>query len=57
MLSLKVKVLTGTTAAERMCASWIGASILGSLGSFQQLWVSRAEWEEEGASAMHKKCP
>jgi len=47
MLSLKVKVLTGTTSAERQHASWIGGSILGSLGSFQQLWMSRAEYEEE----------
>mmetsp|Transcript_45973 Transcript_45973/g.107350 ORF Transcript_45973/g.107350 Transcript_45973/m.107350 type:complete len:508 (+) Transcript_45973:93-1616(+) len=57
MLSLKVKVLTGTTSAERQHASWIGGSILGSLGSFQQLWMSRAEYEEEGPSSIHRKCP
>jgi len=35
---------------ERRFAAWIGASILTSLGSFQQMWLGRAEYEESGAS-------
>eukprot|EP00983_Pelagomonas_calceolata_P016071 508127-Pelagomonas_calceolata.AAC.1 len=34
-----------------------GGSILASLGSFQQLWMSRKEYEEHGASLIHRKCP
>lgn len=26
-------------------------------GSFQQMWVSRAEYTEQGASVIDKKCP
>ena len=34
-----------------------GGSILASLGSFQQMWMSKAEFEEHGASLIHKKAP
>lgn len=33
---------------ERRYSSWVGGSILGCLGSFQQLWVSKQEYEESG---------
>ncbi|KAI9226816.1 MAG: actin family [Piptocephalis tieghemiana] len=41
---------------DRRFSAWLGGSILGSLGSFQQMWVGRAEWEEGGASVLEKKC-
>ena len=41
---------------EREFSSWIGASVLASLGTFQQMWVSKAEYEEEGPSAVERKC-
>lgn len=34
---------------ERQHAAWVGGSILGICGSFQQLWLNRAEYEELGA--------
>ena len=37
--------------------SFIGGSILGSLGTFHQLWISRAEYEECGKAIVEKKCP
>ena len=40
---------------ERQYASWIGGSILGICGSFQQLWLSKAEYEEFGPSIIRKK--
>ncbi|OQR96631.1 actin-like protein [Achlya hypogyna] len=46
--SLKVRI-TQTTPVERKFSTWIGGSILASLGSFQQLWVSKREFEERGA--------
>ena len=39
------------------CISCAGGSILASLGSFQQMWMSKAEFEEHGASMIHKKAP
>jgi len=33
---------------ERLNAAWIGGSILSICGSFQQMWISRQEWEEHG---------
>ena len=42
---------------ERIFSTWIGGSILASLGSFQQLWMSKAEYEEQGAQGILRKCP
>lgn len=42
--------------SERLFGAWIGGSILASLGTFQQMWVSRTEWEEEGAAVLERKC-
>ena len=41
---------------ERKYSVWIGGSILASLSTFQQLWVTRKEYEEYGPSMIHKKC-
>ncbi|XP_062158094.1 actin-related protein 4 isoform X1 [Alnus glutinosa] len=53
----RVKVLASGNATERRFSVWIGGSILASLGSFQQMWFSRAEYEEHGASYIQRKCP
>ena len=50
-INLKVK-----GANERKFSAWIGASILAGLSSFQQMWITKAEYEESGASVIHKKC-
>ena len=54
---VKPKVIASRNSVERTCASWIGASILTSLGSFQQLWLSRAEYEEYGATMGTQRFP
>merc|ERR1712087_61822 len=56
-MSMKVKLLSASAPAERRFAVWIGGSILASLGSFQQLWMSKQEYNELGVSAIHRKCP
>lgn len=33
---------------ERQYSAWIGGSILASLGTFHQLWISRAEYQVSG---------
>jgi actin-related protein len=54
---VKPKVVASRFSVERSCASWIGGSILTSLGSFQQLWLSRAEYEEYGAVLAIQRFP
>lgn len=44
------------SASERRFSSWIGGSIMASLGSFQQLWISKSEFEEHGAAIVSRRC-
>ncbi|KAJ6371632.1 hypothetical protein OIU77_002030 [Salix suchowensis] len=53
----RVKVLASGNATERRFSVWIGGSILASLGSFQQTWFSKSEYEEHGVSYVQRKCP
>ncbi len=41
---------------ERKYSVWIGGSILASLSTFQQMWISKDEYEEAGPSIVHRKC-
>jgi actin-related protein len=41
---------------ERMCAAWIGGTVLSSLGTFQQQWISKAEFGELGSRSVDVKC-
>jgi actin-related protein len=41
---------------ERMCAAWIGGAVLSSLGTFQQQWISKAEYSELGSRSVEVKC-
>nr|CAB3478939.1 unnamed protein product [Digitaria exilis] len=51
--SMKVKVVA---PPERKYSVWIGGSILASLSTFQQMWISKAEYDESGPSIVHMKC-
>ncbi|CAL9098148.1 unnamed protein product [Musa textilis] len=51
--SMKIKVVA---PPERKCSVWIGGSILASLSTFQQMWVSKGEYEESGPAIVHRKC-
>eukprot|EP00656_Telonema_subtile_P000534 TRINITY_DN10245_c0_g1_i1.p1 TRINITY_DN10245_c0_g1~~TRINITY_DN10245_c0_g1_i1.p1 ORF type:complete len:408 (-),score=125.39 TRINITY_DN10245_c0_g1_i1:86-1309(-) len=55
--SQKIKVVATGVNAERRFSAWIGGSILASLGTFHQLWISKAEYDEEGAHLVEKRCP
>ena len=50
---VRVKVVA---PSERKYSVWIGGSILASLSSFQQMWVSKEEYDECGPSIVHRKC-
>ncbi|KAG8832524.1 NuA4 histone acetyltransferase subunit [Serendipita sp. 400] len=41
----KVKLSASGNVVERQYSAWIGGSILASLGTFHQLWISRAEYQ------------
>jgi len=55
--NMRLKLVSNNQASERRYSSWIGGSILASLGSFQQMWVSKQEYEESGKTIVEKKCP
>ena len=52
----KIKIHAAGNTTERKSSSWLGGSILASLGTFHQLWVSRKEYEEFGDSIVHRRC-
>lgn len=40
---------------QRTFSTWLGGSILGSLGSFQQMWISKEEFKEKHSfSLLHR---
>ncbi|KAL0266112.1 UNVERIFIED_CONTAM: hypothetical protein PYX00_011828 [Menopon gallinae] len=51
--SMKIKVVA---PPERKYSVWIGGSILASLSTFQQMWVTKKEYDEDGPSIVHRKC-
>ncbi|CAG9314384.1 ARP4_1 [Blepharisma stoltei] len=55
--NMKVKLIAPQSTIERRFSSWIGGSILASLGSFQQMWMSKQEYDEHGAILIERKCP
>lgn len=52
----RVKIQAAGLTAERRFGSWIGGSILGSLGTFHQMWISKAEYAEYGVGIIEKRC-
>ena len=51
--TMKIKVVA---PPERKYSVWIGGSILASLSTFQQMWISKSEYDEAGPSIVHRKC-
>jgi hypothetical protein len=41
---------------ERRFTAWIGGSILSHLPTFSKMWVSAAEYQEEGAGVVSGDC-
>ncbi len=50
--SLKIEIV----APETKYSAWRGGSILASLSTFQQMWISTEEYAEFGPSVVHRKC-
>ncbi|BGP40213.1 Actin-related protein 4 [Rhodotorula kratochvilovae] len=51
----KIKIHAPASAAERVHTSWLGGSILASLGTFHQLWIGKDEYQEIGTSVVHRR--
>merc|ERR1711871_943910 len=51
--TMKIKVVA---PPERKYSVWIGGSILSSLSTFQQMWISKQEYDESGPTIVHHKC-
>jgi len=51
--TMKIKVVA---PPERKYSVWIGGSILSSLSTFQQMWISKVEYDESGPTIVHRKC-
>ncbi|TKR80963.1 hypothetical protein L596_014927 [Steinernema carpocapsae] len=54
--TIKLRVSSLPTLVERRFSAWIGGSIVGSLGTFQQMWISKSEYGESGRNIVEKKC-
>ncbi|CAG8793344.1 12776_t:CDS:2 [Gigaspora margarita] len=50
------KEITALAPSKRKYSVWIGGSILASLSTFQQMWISKQEYDESGPSIVHRKC-
>ncbi|XP_032131507.1 actin, muscle [Sapajus apella] len=51
--SMKIKIIV---PPEHKYFVWIDGSILASLSTFQQMWISKQEYNESGPSIVHRKC-
>ncbi|KAL5009329.1 hypothetical protein ScPMuIL_014910 [Solemya velum] len=51
--TMKVKTIS---PPERKYSVWIGGSILSSLTTFSQMWISKKEYDECGPGIVHRKC-
>ena len=51
--TMKIKIIA---PPERKYSVWIGGSILASLSTFEQLWISKQEYDESGPAIVHRKC-
>ncbi|CAF0919384.1 unnamed protein product [Rotaria sp. Silwood1] len=49
--TMKIKIIA---PPERKYSVWIGGSILASLSTFQQMWISKQEYDEAGPSIVHR---
>ena len=54
---LKLRIISAIVlVAITLYSVWIGGSILASLSTFQQMWISKQEYDECGPSIVHRKC-
>jgi actin len=52
--TMKVKV---NAPPERKHYAWLGGSTLAALSTFQQMWITKEEYDDHGPGIVHAKCP
>ncbi|KAL9588844.1 MAG: hypothetical protein Q9203_002343 [Teloschistes exilis] len=52
----RVRIFSPGSVVERKFSGWIGGSILASLGTFHQMWISKKEYDEHGPGIVEKRC-
>ena len=50
--AVKLKIVS----LDRNYGVWVGGSIMSSFSTFQQMWISSEEYEENGTAIVHRKC-
>ncbi|VDM04795.1 unnamed protein product [Schistocephalus solidus] len=50
------KIVNIIASADRKNAPWVGGSILTSISTFQDNWISKAEYADVGPNIVHRKC-
>lgn len=56
LLAPKGTVAKCVAFPNRQYGSWVGASIVASMNTFPCMWVSKSEYDDYGASIIHRKC-
>ena len=51
--TMKIKIINHP---NRKNSVWVGGSVLASLSYFQQMCISKQEYNESGPGIVHKKC-
>lgn len=52
--TMKIKMIA---PPERKHSAWIGGSVLASLSTFQAMWITKEEYDQEGPAIVHRRCP
>ena len=55
-MSGKLKPLIGNNSIERQHSSWLGGSIMASMPTFEQIMMTKEEYDEHGAILIERKC-
>jgi actin, other eukaryote len=42
--------------ADRKHSCWLGGAIISSIASFEPMWITKREFEDDGVKIVHKKC-
>ncbi|KAI7869303.1 putative alpha skeletal actin [Spinellus fusiger] len=55
-LAINTNRVTVIAPSERKYTTWIGGSILASLSTFQQMWITKKEYDEYGPTIALRGC-
>lgn len=45
-----------SSPADRSYSCWLGGAILSQIKKFEDMWITKKEYESEGPNIVHKKC-